>query len=218
MKVASICILGDLNGLRYQDILKHKNCGHTAIIELRQLIRKLQTGTTSILTISVEAGQKHLAVFVVPDSATEFLLSDLPLPARLEKVLRHRGYTKLGDVNGVRIDNLLHSKNCGKKSINELQDIIQRARDGEFTPINSDDICSTLKQITEAIDAGVAKLNYRNKQIFEARIGGVNYSARTLENIAQEFSMTRERVRQIIKKSFEAIRRGGGLRFKKALQ
>lgn len=42
----NIRILGDLNGLDYADIKKYQNCGSKTIIELREVVRQLQSGTT----------------------------------------------------------------------------------------------------------------------------------------------------------------------------
>jgi AraC-like DNA-binding protein len=112
----------------------------------------------------------------------------------------------------------LHSKNCGKKSIKELQEVIRRASGGEFTPMEVADLPAVLKQITASIDSGLTKFSQRNREIFEARMCGKNGNPRTLEDVAQQFGMTRERVRQIVKMSFETIRRCGGLKLKIALQ
>ena len=218
LEIRNIRILGDLNGLNYQDIIKYKNCGRKTVIELRELVRELQAGTTNFTTGPTAVEPINFSIFVVPISARDFLLSELPLSVRLEKVLRRQGCNKLGDIDGVEINNLLHSANCGKKSIKELQELIRRASAGEFTPMDAADLPAVLKQISASIDLGLAKFPLRDRKIFEERIGGEKVGPRTLEDIAQEFGMTRERVRQIVKKSFKTIRRSGGLKLINALK
>lgn len=218
LKIKNILILSDLNGLNYQDIIKYRNCGRKTVIELRELVRELQTGTTNFTTRPTAVESINVSIFVVPISARDFLLSELPLSVRLEKVLRRQGYNKLSDINGVEINNLFYAENCGKKSINELQELIRRASAGEFTPMDVADLPTVLNQIAASIDSGLDKFLPRNRKIFEERIGGKIIGPRTLEDIAQEFGVTRERVRQITKKSFQTIRRNGGLKLKIALQ
>ncbi len=156
--------------------------------------------------------------FRVPLSARKFLLSDLPISSRLETVLRRCGFSKLGDIDGVEFNYLLRRQGCGKKCIQELQELLKRSGSGEFTPVDTADFSAVLQQVAASIDSGLAKLAHRDREIFESRISGNNGGPRTLEEIAQEFAMTRERVRQITKKSFQTIRRSGGLKLKSALQ
>lgn len=214
----NIRILGDLNGLNYRQISKFRNCGRKTAKELQELVRGLQTGGITTKPGSAALEITNVSVFVVPASISDFLLSDLPLSVRLEKVLRRQGCDKLGDVNGFEIKDLLKVQNCGKRSIRELQDIIRRASTGEFTPPECKDLCSAVKQLAISIDAALTDLPQRNRTIFEARIGNRKVGARTLENIAKEFKMTRERVRQIVRDCFEKIRRSGGLKLKNSVQ
>jgi hypothetical protein len=80
------------------------------------------------------------------------------------------------------------------------------------------DLPAVLNQIAASIDSGLDKFPPRDRKIFEERIGGEKVGPRTLEDIAQEFGMTRERIRQITKKSFQTIRRSGGLKLINALK
>ncbi len=213
----NIRIFGDLNGLNYEEIKKYKNCGSRTIVELRELIRQLQLGTTNISPSPANSEPANFSIFVVPIMAREFLLSDLPISPRLENVLQQRGWKKLGEVDGVEINDLSGSKNCGRKTIQELQSLIRRASTGEFSPTISSDISSVLRQITDSIESNLARFPQRNRKILEARISGNKGAPRTLEDIAQEFKMTRERVRQIVKTSIQKIRRNGGLKLTGAL-
>jgi hypothetical protein len=113
---------------------------------------------------------------------------------------------------------LLHMKNCGRKSILELKELIRRAGTGEFSAIESNDLISNLHEVAGAIDRGFARLSGRDRKIYRARLFGNNGSPRSLEDVGSEFKMTRERVRQIVKVVGEKIRRGGGPKLGRALE
>lgn len=213
-----IRILGDLNGLNYENIVKYNNCGQKTVAELQSVVRKLQEGTIANTQSSGAVDSVNSPFFVVPREARHFHLSDLPLSVRLERVLRRHGHHKLGDIDRVEVSHLLRWQGCGKKCIKELQEVIKRAASGEFTPVDSADCSSALKQVAASIDFGLARLARRDRAIFESRICGNNGSPRTLEDVAQEFGITQERVRQITKKNFQVMRRSGGLKLKSALQ
>lgn len=215
---AKIRIIGDLNGLILKDIIRCTNCRQKTANELREVVRKVQQGTDAVIQDLAAGEPANESVFCVPLAARTFLLSDLPISSRLEKVLRRLGFNKLGDVDGVEYSYLLRCQGCGKKCIKELQELLKRAGSGEFTPVDAADFSAELQQVAASIDSGLAKLADRNREIFESRISGNNGGPRTLEEVASEFGMTRERVRQITKKIFQTIRRSGGLRLKSTLQ
>lgn len=208
----NIRLTGELHGQSYAEIGKWQNCGQTTVIELRNLVRQLQSGSNTVFLCDQLLIQ-NTSLLVVPPTIRDLKLMELPLSVRLEKVLQHCGYCSLGDLNGVDIGGLLKVKNCGKKCILELGELIHRAQAGEFSITAGGDISSRLREVAFVIDVGLARLSERNRNIFEARL-----SSRTLEDVGSEFKMTRERVRQIVKFIMDKVSRGGGPRLVGALE
>lgn len=61
-----IRILGDLNGLDYEEIKEYQNCGRRTIIELREIIRQLQLGSTDSSLGPAISEPVNNSTFVVP--------------------------------------------------------------------------------------------------------------------------------------------------------
>ena len=128
------------------------------------------------------------------------------------------GYLQLGDLNLRDERELLKLKNCGRKTVRELRELLRRAAAGEFSPENSEDLTTCLHLVIHAIDAGIVGAPLRNRKIFDQRLVGKDGYPRTLEDVGIDFHMTRERVRQIVKKMMEQIRQAGGPRLARALE
>jgi hypothetical protein len=112
----------------------------------------------------------------------------------------------------------MESKNCGRKSIVELRELIYHAGIGRFSAAVPGDMASSLSEVARLIETGLAALSSRNRKIFEARLCGNDGAPRTLEDVSVEFGMTRERVRQIVKLTMKKLRRGGGPKLGRALE
>jgi Bacterial RNA polymerase, alpha chain C terminal domain/Sigma-70, region 4 len=203
-------VLGDLNGLYYESFKQIKNCGRKCIDELRELIQNLQEAHAESPK-NISSSELHTyAAFVVPPLASEFLLANLPISKRLEKILAKKAFIKLGDLDGFTFDEMLNLGNCGKGTVKELRELILRAGAGEFSPVEVSDIASVLAQVADSIETGLTALKDRDRSVFISRLIGNDGDPKILEAIAQEFQMTRERVRQIVNKSFDLIHRKGG--------
>jgi hypothetical protein len=217
LEYKNIRLAGELNGLNYAEFIKWRNCGRKTVIELQNLVGQLQSGSDEV-ALRDQQPTPVTSLFVVPLLARDLKLSELPVSVRLEKVLQGRGYQSLGDVNGIDAQDLLSKKNCGRKSVLELWELIRRAGAGDFSAIVSNDLISNLHEVASAIDRGFARLAGRDREIYKARLFGNNGRPRTLEDVALEFKMTRERVRQIVKVAVQKIRRGGGPKLGRALE
>ena len=211
-------MVGDLHGLAFTDFLNLRNCGKRTLEELRELVRRLQSGSNTLASAEAQQVPVNTQVLVVPLTGRELKLSELPMSVRLENALQSRGYQTLGELNHVDVQTLLAVKNCGKKCILELHELIRRAGSGEFSPIGTTDLVANLRQVSQSIDSGIANLPKRDRKIYEARLFGDNGNPQTLEEIGSKFQMTRERVRQIVRVVGQTIRRGGGPKLGRALE
>jgi DNA-directed RNA polymerase alpha subunit len=60
----------------------------------------------------------------IPQSVRELATTDLPVSVRLWNVLQKLGYRTLGDLHGESYKEICLAKNCGRKTIVELKDLI----------------------------------------------------------------------------------------------
>ncbi len=86
-----------------------------------------------------------------------------------------------------------------------LEDFIEDVKN--VTP----DRAAALQLLRDYVRDIVAQLSPREQKILEMRFGLVDGVAHTLEEVGQEFEVTRERIRQIESKALEKIRRFKGL-------
>ena len=117
----------------------------------------------------------------------------------------------LGGVDGRRVGEFFRRKNCGRGSVLELEQLIQRAASGEFedSNIGKSDAPTDLLNL---IEASITKLSARDRNFVLARFGAGRKRRATLKQIGQRYGMTRERVRVILEKLFGVIRRSYGPR------
>ena len=209
---ANLQRLGELHGRTYAEVVKWQKFGPGTVAELKKLVQRLHSDGT---VPPVGANPNLLAV---PPSARHLILTELPLTVRLDAVLQKCGYETLGDVDGADIQKLLGMKNCGPGTIQNLKDVIRRAAAGEFSAPPKKDLLSNLRQLAQAIDSSFARLSKRDQTIYQARLPGLVNWPRTLQDIATEYQMTRERVRQIVNEATKKIRRGGGPRLGRAIE
>ena len=188
-EAAQIHVLGDLHGRTYELLGKLRNCGGKTLRELADLVRSIQNGTAGMLDgESVQPVCVGTNEVCVSGPLRELLLSELPLSVRLDGVLKTRGFQTLGDLDGVDLRELQKVRNCGRKSITELRELVRRAASGEFTvPEGNLGLAETL----QTIDSGLAKLAVRDRRIFTTRYGADGALPITLEEIGNAFGLTR---------------------------
>jgi RNA polymerase primary sigma factor len=86
-----------------------------------------------------------------------------------------------------------------------LEDFIEDVKN--ITP----DRAAALQLLRDYVKNIVAQLSPREQKILEMRFGLIDGVAHTLEEVGQEFEVTRERIRQIESKALEKIRKLKGL-------
>jgi hypothetical protein len=208
LEAAKVRLSGDLHGRSFAEIARFRNCGKKTINELREIVRSLQVGDSE--NPPPCAPRRDPNVLQVSPGIREILLAEVPLSVRLGNVMRAFGHVRLGDLHGTNTNDLLKVRNCGRKCIVELRELLRSAEAGEFTAIPVCDFGESLRVVARAIDHGLKKIPARDRQIFEQRLFGNDGEPRTLENVGDEVGMTRERVRQIVKVVLARIRSSGG--------
>lgn len=134
-------------------------------------------------------------------------MADLPVSGRLKQVLLRLGAACLGEIDGFTIDNMLLAWNCGPGTILELAAFIKRTSVSENAePRATNHLAALIQNIDTLIDG----LPGRYKEVLLLRFRARGEAWQTLEEIGTKFQLTRERVRQLIERSLEQIRRGGG--------
>jgi Sigma-70, region 4 len=139
-------------------------------------------------------------------------LSELPISARLETVLRKKGFARLGDLQGRQIGELRRVKGCGQKGVREFVHLLEHATAGGFLPSKKPFSPSEIGNLLISLNTILANLPSRNRDILLLRLGATDNRPLTLEEIGSKFDVTRERIRQIVQKAVPAMRKKGGSR------
>ena len=212
------CILGDIHGISYAEFGKFRNCGKRTITELRELVRMIQSAQPigHADGNSQEFSESFVALMgdclTVPASVQDLNLCDLPISVRLGNLLKERKTTRLGDLNGVSISELKGVRNCGKKTISEIVNLIERAAAGEFKTITEANVGWSPVDLARLLDTLIMELSTRDVEILELRLSGEKEQLPTLEDVGAKFKLTRERIRQIVNKITAQLRKAGSRR------
>ncbi len=132
-------------------------------------------------------------------------LSDIPLSTRTSNTLYNQHITIVGEVMLTPLSELLAWKNFGKKSINELKEVIlSLCLTGSYSPYNEKDnpIVINLSSYEDMVSSftAVCVKKKRNQELFQKKFCFQTEKIPTLEELGQVFGITRERVRQIVNK------------------
>jgi hypothetical protein len=207
-------VLGDLHGRSYAEIAKRRNCGRKTVSELRELVKQAQHSVGQIaapVPMSVLKPDR----FSVPDELRGLDISALPVSVRLGHVLQAMDARCLGDLHGKSHRELLAYKNCGRTTVTELHALIARAATGEF----ADDMeeGASVGELLRALEDAITCLPPRDRALVLARLGDGGRRPQTLEELGQPLGVTRERIRQILEKSFARLRKARGPRIPRLL-
>ena len=207
-------ILGQLDGMSYRDIAQLKRCGPRCLKELKSLVGQLHPQAGMVDPSPEPVGP----VVRIPELARAFKLADLPISHRLERVLTLAGYKTMGDVDGVPIAQLYDMESCGRKCVNELLDLAQRAGDGEFSPRTDLNASALWQDMAMVVDTSIRAFSPRNRSLLWHRIHGIAGVPPPLERLGHHFGVSTERARQIVQECLLKIRRSAGPRLVEALR
>ena len=204
-----IKLLGDLHGLSTSEFSKLANCGKKTLAELVNFVRSVHAGVSRTVADAYQPIKDE--VFSVAPNAAKISVRELPISVRLSQVLAKKGIETLGQLNGVAAGDLLAIGNCGRKTVAEVVDLLQRSADGEFETDQDVDESSSCWLAVLLIDRAFQSFSPRNQEIVLWRLGGYG-DPLTLEEVGSKFKLTRERVRQVVEKTIRRIRTGSGPR------
>lgn len=152
--------------------------------------------------------EERAAPISIPAHVRGWPLGQMPLSVRLSGVLQKMGFRQLGDLHGVYYDQVLCMRNCGQRSIRELQGLVSRVQAGEFDYSKVKGL--GLDFLIDQADDAVAQISTRERNMLLMRLGGGGERPMTLEEIGSKFGLTRERVRQVVDLLYERIYKHGG--------
>lgn len=158
------------------------------------------------------------APFKLPRAAWGVRISELPLSTRLEAAFADRSVVQLGDLEGRSMADFRFLRNCGKRTLAELNRLVDRAGAGEFTVSPAALRSLQPADVVPLLDGLVGDLPARARTMLVWRLGGADEKCWTLQAIGSHFGLTRERVRQVVESLAPTLRRHGGIRLSHLLQ
>ena len=159
-------------------------------------------------------GQPEIALktntFSVPPEAQCINPFELPVSARLANLLTALQVSRLGDLDGYMPRELLGVNNCGRVTVRELESLLDQVAAGEFkTPAGPFRIEQTA-QLLRLLDASLAKLCAPTGEIMRLRLEPGTAGIMSLEQAGRRFNLTKERIRQIERRSLFKIKQLAG--------
>ena len=224
LRLTNLTLVGDLHGRSFSEVSNYRNCGRKTLNELREFVRRIQgahySPTKSLqagLVPEQEPGPVVAGRFFVPAGVRDLKVSRLPISVRLEGVLRQMQVRQLGELHGISVEDLRAIRNCGRKTIQEVEALLARAINGEFSISAVALQKLSLSDLPNLIDSLIEKLSHRDKEWLLSRMGAKG-SIPTLEEVGRKAGVTRERVRQVVEKALAFIRKAGGPKLGHVLQ
>ncbi len=146
-----------------------------------------------------------------PDFQGSVKLEEIRLSPRTSNVLNRTEMTTIGDVMLTTATNLLSLKNFGRKSLNEIKEVVRSlCKTGGYTPRHQEmeslliDYSSFENLLTTYSQMCLKK--ERNQSLIQKMFLFDSGKGPTLEEIGQHFGITRERVRQIVNKAIKQFK------------
>src|SRR5207245_2663901 len=121
-------------------------------------------------------------------------LAELPISVRLRRVLEKKGVARLGDLQGTSLYDLRWTKDCGRKTIEQLLTLLERAEAGEFSVSQEALERLSASDLPGLIDGLLAALPPRDREMTLLRFGSAG-RVHNLNEAGEKFGVTRERVR-----------------------
>ncbi|MCF7707643.1 MAG: hypothetical protein K9N52_01935 [Verrucomicrobia bacterium] len=179
--------------------------------ELELILKQLQVGAMGLQgprARKVRQQSGDVMTISIPTHVRDWPLDQMPLSVRLSGVLQKMGFKKLGDLHGLSYIQVLSMRNCGRRSIFELVELVRRLQAGEFDPVKVKG--SGIDYLTEFLDDIIDELGERERQMLMLRMGADGGPPMTLEEVGSKYGLTRERVRQVVDLLVLKILRSGG--------
>lgn len=202
------------------ELLKQPNFGKICLQELQSAVRELIACGVLQEHISLPPTESSLALLPLfsskrfrgisvddfhPGFCSTTKLSDLIISHRTSNVLEGLGLFSIGEVMLTPGDELMGLKGFGRKSLNELRDIVRSlcfpAKQSEKQ--DAVDYSSYDAMVACFVDQCVE--SSRDQQLLKQRFCFFEGKAPTLEELGRQFDITRERARQVLKKGLDQL-------------
>ena len=142
----------------------------------------------------------------VPPWLAERAFDTMSLTVRLTNVFNNMGMTKVADLTAHSLPEMLGIKNFGRTSANHLRELLEAAlQEGPFSVETKIDDAANLTLLA-SIRRSLLNYEEREQSVIRRRMG-LDSPAETLQQIGDDFGVTRERVRQIEAKTVKRLRR-----------
>jgi hypothetical protein len=220
LRRAGVRVLGDLLGRKVGDFAWERNCGPKTLHELDSLVRRAQSGTEKASIAESTPLPQNGVGFAIPESISQLQFHELPITRRLANIVRSIGVRTLGDLKGRSPFELLQYKNCGRRTLREIQQLIEHAISGEFdaSQIRQLPDSTAAAELLTLLEQGMAKLSPRENQFLLARIGGEDLPCLSFEEIGRRYALTRARVHQVVGNALDTLRKSWGPRIPRLLE
>jgi len=200
--------LGDLAGLTYEHILKTQDCGAKTLAELRWFIDRLQVSDASVLKSALElvpALQAKPVFFFIPPEARSLSLETLPVTRRLAAALETAGFQTLGDLHGIGISRVRTVLKSGSRAYQEFHALVAAVQKKWFTSAQSGSEGAAASGLVSFVDGAWDLLPDRDRELLELRLGAEGGEALTLQQIGDQYGVTRERIRQLQDRALDRL-------------
>lgn len=151
-------------------------------------------------------------VRAAPPWIQSLALEHVDLTVRLANVFQRAGFSRVGDIARVTLDDLFAMQNFGRKCVADLNSVLLDALDkgpknnGEQSVVLHDvDTGRTgSASLLSEIHRTLALCDSRQRDILERRMG-FGRPSETLQALGEDYAITRERIRQIEAKAIKRI-------------
>jgi hypothetical protein len=137
---------------------------------------------------------------------------ELPITKRLANVARSNRLRTLGNLQGRTPFELLQYKDCGWRTVVEVQQLLERAIAGEFD-VSRIDPSKTVAELLTLLEQDIAKLAPRDRQFLLASIRGMTFA-----EIGRRYGFTRAHIHQVVVKALGTLGKTRGPRIPHLLE
>jgi DNA-directed RNA polymerase alpha subunit len=224
LQESKIITVGQLIQFSSHDLLGLPNLGKNTLAELMEKITSVQTNRTMPTQLSLFSVNNKIGVNLDDKKVLAGLstsINNLILSVRTRKVLNDQKIDYVWQAVQLTEKNILKFNNFGRKSLSELKETflefglhlgvsftpeqIEKIQSFEVTVSTQELDARAFQIIGELGKETITFLSKRENQIVHERLWPKTVKKRTLEDIALDWSVSRERIRQIEKKALKKI-------------
>lgn len=191
LKRADILYLSELEDMSIEEISNLRGMGEKSLDRLLKQIK----ATTGKEIISCRE-RYQLITDDDQDDTNCILIDELDFSTRALNALKNSGFRYVDEILELKPSDLLALRNIGQKSFEDIQEELKR-----YQSVDYEEITFTATKLDDYVELLQRALSKRQKDILNRRLGTYSLYAETLESIAKDYGLSRERIRQIEKKA-----------------